>query len=448
MITRNIFADTGNELKAFLMSVIRSANFSLTQIQLTDQTAWRFDKGALSHTSNGFFHVCGLEHRSSREQKLVLFQPQSALTGLALYKKGATVYVLLQARIEPGNTNTGQFGPTIQSTPANYLRTHGGKATACTDWFTHYQPGIRPLDSSMQFDLGERYFQKSKFHNYVEVEQPDIPDPSMIWASLEAIFTVLQEDHFLNADLRSLLSVFDWSYYLAVAATKMENASEDESQFMQALLQGKNTGSGGWQLIALQALRDWRISTYGIEDETGKGIDVVMYQTDCTTREVMSWVQPLLRAKHKGLVRLLVRDSATGELECLLTLIKESGICGGHTIHPSVVTYPGDSIPLAHIAPDGIELVAFEQSDEGGRFIHHESVYQVIKVSDSKIAPNQYWVSLSFLKKILATSNLASFQLRCCISGLLPEMHPQLKPVACTDVLSPFSRKFEDFCCS
>lgn len=448
MITRNIFADTCDELRTFLTSVIRDANFSLNQIQLTDQTAWRFDKGALSHTSNGFFQVCGLEHQSTREQQLVLFQPQGALTGLALYKKGGNTYILLQARIEPGNTNTGQFGPTIQSTPANYLRAHGGKATACIDWFTQYQPGFRPLGSSMQFDLGERYFQKSKSHNYVEVDQPHIPDPAMIWASLGAIFAVLQDDHFLNADLRSLLSVFDWSHYLAVATTEMENASEDECRFIQALLQGKSTDSDGWRLIALHALRDWSISNDGIEDETGRGIDVAMYRTDCTTREVMSWVQPLLRAKHKGLVRLLVRDSAAGELECLITLTEESGICGGQTIHPTMVVYPGDCTTLADIAPGGIELVAFEQSDEGGRFIHHESAYQVVKVERCEIAPNQYWVSLSFLKKVLATSNQASFQLRCCISGLLPQMHPQLKSFTGVDVSSPLTKKIDELCFS
>jgi oxidase EvaA len=435
MITRSIFADTCDELKSFLTSVIRDANFSLVQVQLKDQTAWRLDKGALSHTSNGFFHVCGLEHESTREQKLVLFQPQSALTGLALYKKEGKTYVLLQARIEPGNTNIGQFGPTIQSTPANYLRMHGGKATACVDWFTQYKPGFRQIDSSMQFDIGERYFQKSKFHNYVEVDQPHIPDPSMIWASLNAIFAALQDDHFLNADLRSLLSVFDWSHDHSDAATEMGSISEDESRFMQGLLNGKNSGAEGWQLIDLQQLTDWTVNNYGIEDKTGKGIDVAMYKTDCTTREVVSWVQPLLRAKKKGLVRLLIRDTAVGELECLVTLAKESGICGGQTILPSMVVYPGDYTTLADIPLGGIELAAFDQSDEGGRFIHHESTYQVLKVESCEMAPNQYWVSLQFLQKILATSNQASFQLRCCMSALLPQMHPQLDLSICLNDL-------------
>src|SRR5690606_2457060 len=224
---------------------------------------------ALSHSSKGFVHVCGLQHQETKEQKLVLFQPQSALTGLAIHRKENKVYILLQARIEPGNTNVGQYGPTIQSTPANYLRLHGGKTTACVDWFTQYQSEFRQLDSSMQFDLGERYFQKSKFHNYVEVDQPQIPDPSMIWASLDAIFAALNTDHFLNADLRSLLSVFDWSHYLAVTDTKTSSLSEAETHFLQALVNGKTSGAEGWQLINVQQLRDWSASDYGIEDKTG-----------------------------------------------------------------------------------------------------------------------------------------------------------------------------------
>lgn len=426
MLTPTLFAHTFDDLALFLNAVIQHANFSVEPIQLREQSAWQFDQGALSHSSKGFFHVCGLQHQETKEQKLVLFQPQSALTGLAIHRKENKVYILLQARIEPGNTNVGQYGPTIQSTPANYLRLHGGKTTACVDWFTQYQSGFRQLDSSMQFDLGERYFQKSKFHNYVEVDQPQIPDPSMIWASLEAIFAALNTDHFLNADLRSLLSVFDWSHYLAVTDTKTSSLSEAETHFLQALVNGKTSGAEGWQLINVQQLRDWSASDYGIEDKTGKGIDVAMYRTRCTTREVMSWAQPLMRAKHKGHVRLLVRDSAHAGLECLLTLGNESGICGGQTILPSSVIYPGDNATLPDIPATGIKLADFEQSDEGGRFIQHESIYQVVKVTQAETAPNQYWVSLAFLQKLLATSNQASFQLRCCASALLPQLHPQL----------------------
>src|SRR5690606_41731347 len=100
---------------------------------------------ALSHSSKGFVHVCGLQHQETKEQKLVLFQPQSALTGLAIHRKENKVYILLQARIEPGNTKVGQYRPTIQSTPANYVRLHGRTATAGVDWFTPYESGLRQL---------------------------------------------------------------------------------------------------------------------------------------------------------------------------------------------------------------------------------------------------------------------------------------------------------------
>jgi oxidase EvaA len=421
-----LFANSFGELKSFLTSVITNDSFSLTPIKVSDQSAWRLDNGAFSHVSNGFFHVCGLEHETTKAQKLMLFQPQSALTGLALYIKEGKAYVLLQARIEPGNTNIGQFGPTIQSTPANYLRMHGGKATACVDWFTQYKPGFRQLDSSMQFDLGERYFQKSKLHNYVEVDEPYVPDPSMIWASLEAIFAALQEDNFLNADLRSLLSVFDWSLYLAGNSVAEKNITQDESLFLQALITGKNSGSGGWRMIDLQSLQDWTINDYGIEDKAGRGIDLVMYKTECTTREVTSWSQPLLRAKNKGVVELLIRDTEGGETECLVTLAKESGICGSQTLLPSTLIYPGEyNAPCEPI--NGVsQLVSFNQSDEGGRFMQHESTYKIVQAQQVEPAPNQYWISLSLLQKVLATSNQASFQLRCIASALLPKMHSQI----------------------
>jgi hypothetical protein len=58
--------------------------------------------------------------------------------------------------------------------------------------------------------------------------------------------------------------------------------------------------------------------------------------------------------------------------------------------------------------------------------MQHESTYKIVQAQQVEPAPNQYWISLSLLQKVLATSNQASFQLRCIASALLPKMHSQI----------------------
>ena len=98
-----------------------------------------------------------------------------------LRKEEGNIYVLVQARIEPGNSRIGHFGPTIQSTPANYMRLHGGKSTPYLEYFFGCKPkDARVIGNSMQYDLGKRYYQKSKTLIYVEVPEFLETDENMI----------------------------------------------------------------------------------------------------------------------------------------------------------------------------------------------------------------------------------------------------------------------------
>lgn len=170
-------AESFESCSNFLDHIIHGSAFSLTQISFSDQKDWAIKQGALSHFLGGFFHVNGIKNKLNGEEHLVLYQPQSPLTGLAIYKDEKQAYVLLQARIEPGNTNVGQYGPTIQSTPSNYLRLHGGKPTAYLDIFASFSPKSNPIVCCMQLDLGKLYYQKSKTHSYSISRSPSAQRP-------------------------------------------------------------------------------------------------------------------------------------------------------------------------------------------------------------------------------------------------------------------------------
>ena len=421
------------DLKSFLQTTIEHSDFKLSPIKLSEQQEWNLIHGVVGHRSGGFFYITGLVDNISGEEQLVLYQPQGAFNGLVVCKQ-EDVYILLQARVEPGNSGIGQYGPTIQSTPANYLRFHGGKETPYFDFFFKYNSQVRPIANSMQLDLGKRYFQKSKILSYVESDSLVDTAENMIWVPLKVITEVLHHDNFLNTDLRSMLGVFDWDLFLDLnrSTSNTNNLGFDNN------LIGKNMG----ELVPVSELQNWELTDEGIVDKANTGISANIYKVISTTREVKTWVQPLLCTANRGLITLLVRkvddkslDSSHSKnfksdrllkLEFLISYQSEFGISGEKVLLPSEIIYPGENHRnQTTLYKDGKILSEVIQSEEGGRFYQNENIYQIILVDSSvEIGDEQFWISADTLKGLLKSSNKVSIQLRCIASLILKDINP------------------------
>jgi oxidase EvaA len=422
MNNKNNHANKFGELKNYLENVCLESKYNLKSIELSDQDSWQIRDGVLSHQSKGFFYVTGVQNKlENSEQFLMLYQPQSALTGLILCKRDNDIYVLLQARVEPGNTGVTQFGPTIQSTSANYLRLHGGKSTSYLDNFLTYHPGTNLIQFSIQFDLGRRYFQKSKFHHYLEVDDFLPTEENMIWVSLAAIRDSQSTSNFLNTDLRSLLGIYDWDSYL-FSDYKIDLTGSDMSLFMEHVSKIRSKGKSNYRLISLDQLENWSISDYGIINHEQNDPFVSMYEFECTNREVKKWTQPLYCVNGIGLAQLVLRQ-VNSEYEYLVTIDNEIGITGRLVVLPSTLFYPGENTHNKIEEPVFREIM---QSDEGGRFYRNETLNQVLIVDkEIPISYNQLWISQDFFKYLLSTSNLVSIQLRQLSSLIIDILNPR-----------------------
>ena len=404
-----------SELDELMARIIENAGFHLEQVDLNASDDWGIRNGALSHRTGGFFDVMGVEMDTGIEH-LLMYQPQSALTGLALCRIDGTIHVLLQARIEPGNTGIGQWGPTIQSTPANFLALHGGKPTPALELFYAFSQNALPIGTSLQLDLGERYFQMSKWHNYVLLDKPILVPEHMAWVSWNAIRDVLERNHCLNADLRPLLAVFNWD---KIEQVEQHKDLTTGGELLNELFHKRSSYAIDYRLVDVTKMRDWVVTSKGIEPRSNSTlISAHMYHTTWGTREVKAWHQPMISAPSRGRVTLQV----DGEY-CLLQVRREIGIESGFVLTPSEIINPGDSFPSAEYEV----LASFTQSDEGGRFNRHETTYQLVKGDRSKPSPeSMQWVHIPVLKQSLALSNVASFQLRCIASLLISEMNPSI----------------------
>ncbi len=142
---------------------------------------WALTDGALQHRSKGFFSVTGV--RDSHGERLMLYQPQGAINGMLTRRVDGERQFLFQARAEPGNVGEVQFGPTLQSTPANYLQFHGGRTS---DFFPHFLQqswDTSLLSETTQLDLGSRYLQKTKRVIIAEAAGEVPAVPSFYWLS-------------------------------------------------------------------------------------------------------------------------------------------------------------------------------------------------------------------------------------------------------------------------
>ncbi|MEB2786437.1 NDP-hexose 2,3-dehydratase family protein [Algoriphagus persicinus] len=408
-------AKSVNDLRRFIKEIIDYSEYTIREVPLTSQDSWGIIDGILSHKSKGFFQVTGLEEQGdSQIQQLILYQPQSALTGLIIHKLEDDIFVLLQARVEPGNTGIIQYGPTIQSTPANYLKLHGGKATSYISYFTGFEDGANLITHSMQHDLGKRYFQKSKTHHYIEVDSLIDTDENMIWASLRDISSLCHEDNLVNADLRSLLSVFNWD---SLTNKQFNNPADVDSIFLPSVRSKK------YKLTKLEKLRNWKLDQIGISPLGSEKDYVRMFEFCCRNREVSKWTQPLYCVHGRGLVQLVVKEE-NNDYYFLVSIAEECGISTNYAFYPTYFAYPGEdqnAIVGCHILSEMI------QCDEGGRFYQNDSLYQLLKPTNNFNKNNtQIWVSIAQLKGLLSASNICSFQLRCISSMILPILNPSL----------------------
>lgn len=411
-------AETRDKALEFLDRITRLSKTEITRIPMEKQTDWQIRSGALSHRTNGFFSVAGLTNSQTREERLMLLQPQSAITGILFCRKNSKIYVLLQARVEPGNVGVGQYGPTIQSTSANYLRWHGGNATPYVEYFNTYTAVGEPVSVSSQLDIGRRYYQKIKTLLYVEAPHLLECTQQMIWVSLDALSELASIDHVLNTDLRSMSAVMNWD------DTVFPNQPEPpvpDSGILNYYFNSIKTGQSHWHITPLDKLIGWEVAEGGIIPKHNQPVSVQFYRTTCLTREVGSWVQPLMVAPGRGAVSLFFRETPSGK-EYLLSILSEEGISGGALIGPTIQQYQEDhpkSLP-------GKIIISFEQSDEGGRFMHHTSVFSIVRVeNDYPAAENQFWVSASLLKKLISLSNMTSIQLRAVCSLLIRDFNAQ-----------------------
>ena len=420
------------------------------RVPLAELRGWSShpDTGNLEHDSGRFFSVEGVRVRSdtgpvAEWSQPIINQPEIGVLGIAVREIDGVLHCLMQAKAEPGNPGGVQLAPTVQATYSNYTRVHGGKPVPYLEHFRDCPPH-RILADVLQSEQGAWFYRKRNRNMVVEVGQEVEAGEDFCWLTLGQLYRLLKVDNLVNMDARTVLSCLPGArptppaepadgLAAAIARSADRNAGSvhTTAEVLSWITGMHTTHQLAVERIALWDVERWHRSEYAIAHELGVFFSVIGVDVAATTREVATWCQPLLQPHGTGMVALLVKRF-DGVLHALVNARVEPGCLDVVELAPTVQCTPENYAHLpAGSEPPFLDVVLsrhpeqvrfdVELSEEGGRFFHATSRYQIIEVDDGFPAeppPRFHWLTLHQLTGLLRHSHYVNVQARTLVAGL------------------------------
>lgn len=368
----------------------------------SDQWLWQGDHERLYHKSGKFFSVVGFA--KGAEQRPLIDQPEVGTQGFIFYRQDGKLYVLAQARTEPGNLNLVELGPTIQATWSNYTRVHTGKKTIFLDLFHDESSEGKRLADCVLPELGTFFFRKYNRNVLIEVDDPSgYVSAQHKWVPLSVMNELFAHDHIVNNDARLVYGLLLSMLQKGQLAANADDCSELLSELSARQKQWQNDVLK----VQLNRLDGWVVTDSEIVPENQGGYKIIQLQVNASDREVKQWDQPMVQTLAKGVVLLLARRQAN-RWEVLLEFTQELGNEHGLLLGPSAVIEGLDQVnqhsSICAVVNDAnaVELTRHSCSEEGGRFYLSNNEYRVVDTTgcdDANLATldedNYQWVSLA-----------------------------------------------------
>lgn len=335
---------------------------------------WVFDHGVLKNTRADYFSI-SLRESEAAGPLLMMEQREPILVMLLVADISGVESVLLSLRTEPGLIGLTNFSSTIQSTASNYLRKHGGKATPFIEMATDPHSFGTVLYDGEHFDWGDYYVYKTKRFLILKLSTPQPAPPGYQWVSLATVRSLLRGDFLVTNDLRVALN-----YLLEPASPPVADDSVDP-----AIPDGS--------VIPVSP-------DLGPDVVDSRGVRLMFIRTDTVTREVTSWVQPLLVPAEP--MRIVLTSTQSGS-EKLFAVERRTqpGLLGRQLWFPAEVT-------------SGATTTRVANSAEGGRFWRFRIDLMTRAVSSPSCLPGDEveWLTAAELAARVAEPLQTSLELR------------------------------------
>lgn len=419
-------------------------SFSVRQIPFRELRDWQFDPstGNLGHTSGRFFTIEGLVAHDGVTQtwsQPIINQPEIGILGIVVKFFGGVLHCLMQAKMEPGNINTLQLSPTVQATRSNYMQVHKGSSTRYLEYFVGAERG-RVLVDVLQSEQGA-WFWRKRNRNVVVLVNGDVPlHEDYCWLSLSQVGELANIDNLLNMDARTVLSCLPFALP-ADARIPAGGVFGDEllrsyqhqtkslhtmGQILSWFIEAKTRCEWSARLVPLDLVGGWSRNDYEIADHADKKFRIIAVDVEAGTREVRSWRQPLLYPRGTGRAVFVLRR-IDDVLHVLVRANPEYGLMDMVEMAPTVHLLPGEDVSelredfLRDVLTADTTTVHYDHvlSEEGGRFHHAETRYQLLEPGDDfplDVPSHLCWMTVRQLMDLLRHGHYLNVEARSLLS--------------------------------
>ncbi|MET7286370.1 NDP-hexose 2,3-dehydratase family protein [Streptomyces sp. NPDC005573] len=434
---------------SFLEKRLASSSYSVEEMPLDALPDWRIDD-RLSHASGRFFAVEGLSVRTDFGPtpewcQPIIVQPEIGILGIIVKRINGVQHFLMQAKMEPGNSELVQYAATVQATPSNYQRVHGGRATPYLEYFQEHA-GRRVVFDQLLSEHASWYLYKRNRNMIVEVpehEDIEVAD-DFTWLTLGQLRLQLERGNRVNMNARTVLSGISYaaqdapdSYgdirdefrLQAVESHRAGRSNADVCAAMTWLIDQKAKFSVDVRRISLRDMDEWVCGTDSIRHRDDHYFRIVGLSVAATSREVGTWSQPMLEPTSGNAVALICQRRG-GVLQFLVQAMVQPGLTDRLELAATVQLTPGsysgpeDVPPLAEYldAPESWIRLKTVQSEDGGRFLRADTTHVVVEVPEEHTvnAPDNYrWMPLGLLNHLINSGYYVNVEARSLIACLL-----------------------------
>jgi len=445
---------SGEQVCSWLDATTLGFQMRVTPVPLKELTGWQFAKGPLrlKHESGKFFSIVGIRHwgtfgtgsagqTTQQWDQPMIDQPEVGILGFLTQVINGEPCLLVQAKLEPGNTEGAQLAPTVQATRSNYTRVHGGTVPAYLEYFQDH-PGATILLDQLQSEQASRFLHKRNRNMLVRPHGLVPLLPNFRWVPWRVMADLLAMDKRINMDARIILScvpraqLFPPPAQSAFAQALAESMAAVTPQSVQSVFHWftslRATFPRKTMIVGLDELAEWRITEHAITRYDEKYFSVIGVQVETQRREVAQWSQPLIKHRGNGLNGLIAQQVG-GTLRFLLRGCCYPGSIDNFELGSTVslsdfesrVNRPGAPpfLEFFHDAPPPRVRHSSLQCEEGGRFFHYENRYMVVELDEGTITtlPDGYiWMTLGEIYDLLphAYFSIEARNLLACLHAL------------------------------
>lgn len=433
-------------------------NVKVERISFDAMDNWCLDKkkGIVTHSSNKFFSIQGLQVATNYGMKKtwdqpIINQPETGYLGFITKLFNGVLYFLTQTKIEPGNVNHVQLSPTIQATKSNYTQVHGGKTPNYLECFVNATKQEILLDQ-LQSEQGARFLKKRNRNIIIKVDREVELLKDFRWLTLGQMKFLMKMDNVINMDTRTVISGISFGDYsketlnfynimnfahATVANKLLTSALVNDQSFLsfKQIIYWLTAQKVKYELSvknkSLLSLKDWKITNNAIEHKDNRFFKVIGVNVEIGNREVTSWHQPLIEPCDEGICAFIIKE-IEGVLHFLVQAKLEAGNFDIVEIAPSVQCSSvysesqeeQDKVPfLKEVLNAKPEQIIFDtlQSEEGGRFFREQNRNILIQFGDdfsTEVPDNFTWLTLNQLKKFIVFNNYVNIQARSLIAAI------------------------------